>query len=231
MKNYFIVGASSGIGKSLAGILADGGANVYGTYCAHPIPSTAEISYSFFNVQDDHLNFDFLPDRLDGLVYCPGQITLLPFTRIKAADFVESFNLQVTGALKVLQGVLPRLMASGMASVVMFSTVAVQSGFKFHVQVSAPKGAVEGMTRALAAEFAPTIRFNAIAPSIIKTPLSAKLLNTDEKVNANAQRHPLKSVGDPNDIAAMAEFLLSERAKFITGQVITIDGGISTLKI
>jgi len=126
---------------------------------------------------------------------------------------------------------LPRLKKSENASIVLFSTVAVQTGFPFHTQVSASKGAVEGLTRALAAEFAPKIRVNCIAPSLTDTPLAAPLLNTDQKREANALRHPLKKTGTPGNIADMAEFLLSEKGSYISGQVFHVDGGMSALKV
>ncbi|MEP6597760.1 MAG: SDR family oxidoreductase, partial [Ginsengibacter sp.] len=116
------------------------------------------------------------------------------------------------------------------ASIVLFSTVAVQTGLPFHAQVAASKGALEGLTKALAAEFAPKIRVNCIAPSLTDTPLASSLLNTGQKAEANAQRHPLKRIGTTADIANLAEFILSDKASWITGQIIHVDGGISTLK-
>jgi NAD(P)-dependent dehydrogenase (short-subunit alcohol dehydrogenase family) len=112
----------------------------------------------------------------------------------------------------------------------MFSTVAVQTGFNFHSQVSVSKGAIEGLTRALAAELAPTIRVNCIAPSLTNTALASKLLNTEDKIEANAQRHPLKRIGQVSDLANAAKFLLSEDSSWVTGQVVHIDGGMSTIK-
>jgi NAD(P)-dependent dehydrogenase (short-subunit alcohol dehydrogenase family) len=139
-------------------------------------------------------------------------------------------NLQVVGAVKAIQGILPNLKQAENASVVLFSTVAVQSGFNFHTQVSASKGAIEGLTRALAAELAPGIRVNCIAPSLTDTPLAGKLLNSDEKKEANAQRHPLKRIGTPSDIASMAAFLLSGASSWMTGQVLHVDGGMSSIR-
>ena len=125
---------------------------------------------------------------------------------------------------------LPRLKKSGNASIVLFSTVAVQSGLPFHTQVAASKGALEGLTKALAAELAPTIRVNCIAPSLTDTPLAASLLNTEQKKEAIALRHPLKRIGTAGDIANMASFLLSPKASWITGQILHVDGGMSSLK-
>lgn len=164
------------------------------------------------------------------MVYCPGSINLLPFKRIKQEAFLSDFNLQVLGAIKVLQKALPALRKSANPSIVLFSTVAVQSGFNFHAQVAVSKGAIEGLTKSLAAEFAPKIRVNAIAPSLTDTPLANKLLNTPQKKEANANRHPLKRIGTVADIAQAANFLLSENASWITGQIIHVDGGMSTIK-
>ena len=188
------------------------------------------MEYYQLNVLDDTLDFSFLPEQLDGFAYCPGSINLKPFGRIKPEAFIEDYNLQVVGAVKVFQAVLPKLKKSEQAAALLFSTVAVQTGFTFHSQVAASKGAIEGLTRALAAELAPKIRVNCIAPSITKTPLAAKLLNTDQKIEANAQRHPLKKVGDPSDIAAMGAFLLTDQSSWITGQVFNVDGGMGSIK-
>lgn len=231
MANYFIVGGSSGIGLSLANILAIEGHQVYATYNTHPIQTenNGVTSYAL-NVLDENISVDFLPEILDGIIYCPGSINLRPFERIKPADFLSDYNLQVAGAVKMIQAVLPRLKKSGNASITLFSTVAVQSGLPFHSQVAASKGAIEGLTRALAAELAPSIRVNCIAPSLTDTPLAAGLLNTDQKREANAQRHPLKKIGSAADIASMAAFLISEKAGWITGQIMHVDGGMSSIK-
>lgn len=232
MKHILIIGASSGIGKKLALILSESGQMVYGTYFnTTPKSDLKNTSFHYLDVTNDTVNFDFLPDRLDGLVYCPGSINLKPFHRIRPEEFAEDYHLQVIGAVKAIQAALPRLKKSGQASIVLFSTIAVQSGFNFHSQVSASKGAIEGLTRALAAELAPTVRVNCIAPSLTDTPLAEKLLNTEEKKVANAQRHPLKRIGTTEDIAYMAEFLLSDRSSWITGQVLHVDGGMSSLKV
>lgn len=231
MKNYLIVGASSGIGQSLANLLAESGHQVYATYNKTPIDSpSSKISYSHLNVLEEEMELSFLPEKLDGVAYCPGSINLKPFARIKPEAFKEDFELQVLGAIKVLQSVSPKLKAAENSSVVLFSTVAVQMGFNFHTQVAASKGALEGLTRSLAAEWAPSIRVNAIAPSVTDTPLASKLLGSDEKKEANAQRHPLKKIGLPEDIAEMATFLLSEKSSWMSGQVLHVDGGMSSIK-
>lgn len=229
--HYLIIGGSSGIGKELAMHLSRSGDQVTATYNKNnPAAEQSGIQFHQLDVLDENLSLDFLPDELAGVVYCPGSINLRPFERIKAADFESDYKLQVVGAIRVLQAVLPRLKKSGKASVVLFSTVAVQSGLPFHSQVAASKGAIEGLTKALAAEYAPAIRVNCIAPSLTDTPLAASLLNSDQKREANSLRHPLKRVGTPEDIANMAAFLLSEKAGWITGQILHVDGGMSSVK-
>ena len=232
MKNYLIIGGSSGIGLRSAEILAHNGHKVYATYnTSIPGNQHSEINYFKYNVLNDENGLDHLPDQLDGLVYCPGAIHLKPFHRIKPEDFIKDFEIQVIGAVKVIQAVLPKLKTAETASVVLFSTIAVQRGFNFHSLVSTSKGAIEGLTRALAAEFAPGIRVNCIAPSLTDTPLANRLLNTPEKITANAERHPLKRIGHPDDIANAVNYLLGSESGWITGQVLKIDGGLSTLNV
>jgi NAD(P)-dependent dehydrogenase (short-subunit alcohol dehydrogenase family) len=232
MQNQVIIGASSGIGRALAQLLANEGHRVYGTFNkTTENPPEGLTGHVHLNVLDENPDFSFLPDSIDGLVYCPGAVNLKPFARIKPEDFISDYQLQLVGAVKVIQACLPKLKNSNQASVVLFSTVAVQTGFNFHSLVAASKGAVEGLTKALAAEFAPKIRVNCIAPSITNTPLAGTLLNSDEKKEANAQRHPLKKIGQPEDLANLAAFLLSEKSTWITGQVLHADGGMSSLKV
>lgn len=232
MKNYLVIGASSGIGRALALSLAASGHKVYGTYNKTIVENDAQgIEYHALDVNADETVLDFLPDSLDGVAYCPGSIRLRPFHRIKPAEFMADYELQLIGAVKVIQAVLPRLKKADKASVVLFSTVAVQSGFNFHSLVGASKGAVEGLTRSLAAELVPTIRVNCIAPSLTDTPLAEALLNSDAKREANAKRHPLQRVGQSEDIAEMAAFLLGDKSTWITGQVMHVDGGMSSVKL
>ena len=231
MATYFIIGASSGIGKQLAENIAIEGHQVYATYHKHSIENHISIDYHPLNVLDEQIDISFLPETIDGLVYCPGSIHLKPFHRISATDFVQDYQLQVVGAIKLIQACLSRLKNSPQASILLFSTIAAQQGLNFHSQVASSKGAIEGLTKALAAEFAPKIRVNAIAPSLTNTPLATALLNTEQKIEANAQRHPLKRIGTTNDMAYMASFLLSEKASWISGQIIHVDGGMSSLRI
>jgi len=230
MGNYLVVGASSGIGKAVATQHAHEGHQVYATFNNNSIEAIPNITAYPLNVLDENLDFSFLPDTIHGVVYCPGTINLKPFARITPNDFTQDFNLQVGGAIKVIQAALPALKNSGKGSIVLFSTVAVQLGLNFHTQVATSKGAIEGLAKALSAELAPTIRVNCIAPSLTDTPLAASLLNTEQKVEANALRHPLKRVGTVNDISEMTCFLLSEKASWITGQILHVDGGMSAIK-
>ena len=229
MKNILIVGASSGIGLALSKKLSSDNHTVFGTFRNTELSSSDNTEAHFLDVEAD-IDLEFLPEQLDGLVYCPGSINLKPFARIKPEAFISDLNLQVVGAIKVIQSCLPRLRKGKNASILLFSTVAVQSGYNFHSQVSVSKGAIEGLTKSLAAEFAPNIRVNAIAPSLTDTPMAAKLLNSDQKREANADRHPLKRIGTADDMASMAKFLLSEEASWITGQIIHVDGGMSSIR-
>ena len=231
MQNYLIIGGSSGIGQQLAMQLTESGNQVIATFNKNkPFVENPNIHFHHLNVLEETHSLDFLPDELAGLVYCPGSINLRPFERIKPADFEADYKLQVIGAIKLIQSVLPRLKKSENASIVLFSTVAVQSGLPFHTQVAASKGALEGLTKALAAELAPKIRVNCIAPSLTDTPLASSLLNTEQKKEANALRHPLKRIGTTEDIANMAAFLLSEKTSWVTGQILHVDGGMSAIK-
>lgn len=231
MKNIVIIGGSSGIGEAITNELAKSNNAIYASYNKNIKESNDKIYYFYLDVLVNQQEINFLPDQIDGLVYCPGSILLKPFARISADEFLQDYQLQVIGAVKIIQQLLPKLKKSPAASIVLFSTVAVQTGFNFHSVVAASKGAIEGLTKALAAELAPKIRVNCIAPSITNTPLAATLLNTEEKIAANAQRHPLKKIGTAEDIASMACFLLSDQAAWITGQIMHVDGGMSSIKL
>lgn len=231
MEKYLIIGASGGIGKELSNQLAMSGKQVIATFNSNgPTSHHPNIRFHQFNVLDENPSLDFIPDELNGLVYCPGSINLRPFEKITPSDFETDYRLQVIGAIRIIQAVLPGLKKSRNASIVLFSTVAAQTGFPFHTQVSAAKGAIEGLTKSLAAEYAPAIRINCIAPSLTDTGLAAPFLNTEQKRQVNAGRHPLKRIGTAEDIANMSAFLLSEKAGWITGQILHVDGGMSSIK-
>lgn len=228
MKNFVIIGASSGIGKELATLLAvDNQVFVYG----RTEINGHNISYSHWDaIANETLQIPSEIEQIDGLIYCPGSINLKPFHRLAVQDFLNDYKINVLGAVKAIQAFLPLLKKSGNASVLLFSTVAVQVGMPFHSSISAAKGAVEGLVKSLAAEFAPTIRVNSIAPSLTATPLAEKLISSPEKIEASNKRHPLGRFGTAKELASLAQFLLSENATWITGQIIHADGGISSVK-
>lgn len=228
-KNYLIVGGNSGIGKSLANLLLAKNHSV--TLASRKGTSDSTAKSLVYDAIQDELKIENLPSRLDGLVYCPGSINLKPFHRITDQEFMDDFAINVVGAIRTIRSVLPLLKQSEQATIVLFSTVAVQQGMPFHASVATAKGAIEGLTRSLAAELAPKIRVNAIAPSLTNTPLASKLLGSDEKKKVSDERHPLKRVGEADDIARMAGFLLSTEAAWVTGQIFHVDGGLSTLRV
>ena len=230
MTQVLIVGATSGIGQQLATDLRDLGATVW-TASRTPNPDDS-ANHLPWDAADPNATFPAadLPDSLDGLVYCPGSIRLLPFERLDDAAFLDDLQVNLLGAVRAIRGALPALKASGNASIVLFSTVAVGTGMPMHAAIASAKGAVEGLTRSLAAEFAPGIRVNAIAPSLSDTPLASRLLKTDRLRESAAARHPLERYGTARDVAAAARFLLTGEASWMTGQVIGVDGGIGALR-
>ena len=223
-KNIVLVGGNSGIGKAVAAQLQENGATIF-SY-SRTGEGTAAVDFS-----TDFEELPGLPEIIDGVVYCPGTINLKPFHRISIADFKQEMEVNFYGAIRLLQACLKGLKKSSTPSVVLYSTVAVQTGMGFHAGIASAKGAVEGLTRSLAAEWAPNkIRVNAIAPSLTETPLASALLSTPEKKEASDKRHPLGRVGRPEDIAEATVFLLSEKSSWMTGQILHLDGGMSHLK-
>ena len=168
---------------------------------------------------------------LKGLIYAVGSINLKPVARLSDEDFLNDFKLNALGAAKAIQAALPHLkQARGTAGIVLFSTVAVSQGFAAHASVAMAKGAIEGLTLSLAAELAPRIRVNCIAPSLTNTPLAASLTGNETMAKAIADLHPLQRLGEPEDIAPLAALLASDDASWITGQIIGVDGGRSSLR-
>ncbi len=228
MRNYFIIGTGSGIGKEIKNILKAQKDN-------HVIEAGRENRSNDPNfLTIDVTRPESFPDMeisLDGIVYCPGTITLKPFRSLKEEDFLKDFEINLLGAFRILQKYFPLLQKSETASVVLFSTVAVRLGLPYHASIASAKGAIEGLTKSLAAEWAPKIRVNAIAPSLTDTNLVTRLLDTEAKRKSAEDRHPLKKVGNASDIASLACWLLSEQSQFVTGQIWNVDGGIGSLKV
>ncbi|MGA1546256.1 MAG: SDR family NAD(P)-dependent oxidoreductase [Flavobacteriaceae bacterium] len=228
-KNILIVGGSSGIGKALAELLSPSNNLFIASRTADNL-THLNVKHIPFDATTDDIDISALPEQLHGFVYCPGSINLRPFKGLGIDAFESDFQLNVMGAVKVLKSVLGQLAASVSSSVVFFSTVAVQTGMPFHSSIAASKGAIEGLTRSLAAEFAPKIRVNAIAPSLVDTPLAAKFLNNETKLEKANERHPLGRVGNAKEIAQAAAYLLGEESSWMTGKVLQLDGGIGNLK-
>ena len=230
--SFVVVGGTSGIGLEITRRLAAKDCPV--VVISRSAGSVAELSgvtHLPVDVTRDEIDAGSLPDRIQGLAYCPGSIRLRPFHRLKEADFLSDLQINLLGAVKAIQACLPGLKkAENPSSIVLFSTVAVGTGMPFHASIASAKGALEGLTRSLAAEFAPKIRVNAIAPSLTDTRLAKTLLSDDGKRSAAADRHPLKRFGNPGDIAAAATFLLEDSSSWVTGQVIAVDGGMGALR-
>lgn len=232
MKNIIIIGCGSGIGLATAKELQNSH-RVLGI-SKSKTSELESLNIQFFekNILQDQLDDISFPDVIDGLVYAPGSINLKPFNRLSEEDFRNDFEINVIGAVKIIQKLLPNLKKSESASIVLFSSVAAKTGMPFHASISSSKAAIEGLTKSLAAELAAQkIRVNAIAPSLTDTKLAASLLSSEERREASAKRHPLQKIGNAEEIAKMVVFLLSESGNWITGQVIGIDGGIGSLKI
>lgn len=229
-KNYLIVGGSTGIGHAIVERLVQQGHRVFVlSRTKGQLEESELVTHIPADVLQDDLPTGLLPDTLHGLAYCPGSIVLKPFRSLKPAQFLEDFEINLLGAVKVIQAVLKKLQQAEQSGIVLFSTVAVGKGMPFHASIAAAKGAVEGLTRSLAAELAPGIRVNCIAPSPTDTPLAGKLLSSAEKKEAAGARFPLKRVGEPGDVAALAVYLLGADSSWMSGQVIGLDGGQSTL--
>ena len=216
-KNILIIGGSSGIGLALAEQLAPHN-KVFIASRSGDAVQHLDIQHISYDATQDDLDTSQLPEELHGFIYCPGSINLRPFKGLKLEAFQSDFEVNVLGAVRSLKSVLSHLSASGNAAVVLYSTVAVQTGMPFHSSVAASKGAIEGLTRSLAAEFAPKIRVNAIAPSLVDTPLASKFLNNEAKMDKANERHPLGRVGSAKESAQATTFLLGEVSSWLTGE-------------
>lgn len=225
---YLLIGGNSGIGLATAELLKSQGHEILSASRSGERLAALGIPVQPFDALDPQ-PLD-LPETLDGLLYFPGTITLKPFHRLTSEDFLHDYRVNCLGAVHAIQQALPALKKAPAASVVLFSTIAVAQGMAFHASIAAAKAAVEGLTKSLAAELAPKIRVNAIAPSLTDTPLASMLLGNDAKREAAAKRHPLQTVGEPAHVASLASFLLSEASSFITGQILRPDGGLSSVR-
>jgi 3-oxoacyl-[acyl-carrier protein] reductase len=227
MKTYLFAGASSAIAKEAAQLLQAKGHKVIGI-------STKEKDFNyneFYQIESyDFGNFPVLENEINGLVYFPGTINLKPFHRLKPEEFKSDFMINAMGAVAFTQSYLANLKKVDKTSVVYISTVAVGIGMPFHSSIAMAKGAIEGLTKALAAEYAPTIRVNCIAPSLVNSPLAEKFVSSPEKIESMQKRNPMQKVGDPIDIANAVFFLLGNESSWISGQIMAVDGGMSTLK-
>lgn len=223
-ERLLIVGSSYGIGQHLREISKD-------EFEVINISRTAIDDTDCESYQLDVLN-DELPEleNINHIVYCPGSINLKPIKSLKLDDFRSDMEINVLGAVRVIKNYLKQFAKEGNKSITLFSTVAVGTGMSFHSSVAAAKGAIEGLTRTLAAELSPNIRVNAVAPTLTDTPLASKILRNDRAKENIMEKHPLKRILDASDIADTAKFLVSNKAKNITGQVIKVDAGMGNLK-
>lgn len=228
MKNILLIGGSHGIGQSIVKEIQETH-HIYVASRTDEGLSHENVTHIAFDAVKDALDMSKLPEKLDGFVYCPGTINLKPFKMMSLDTIKEDMELNFFAMVKVVKEIISKMNEG--SSMVFFSTIAVGTGMPFHTSVAAAKGAIEGFAKSMAAEYAPKIRVNIIAPSLVDTPLASRLLNNDKKRESMDERHPLKRVGTAADIAHSAVFLLSDKSTWITGQIVGVDGGLSTLNI
>ncbi|MCB4808493.1 SDR family oxidoreductase [Tamlana sp. 62-3] len=227
MKTFVIIGGSKGIGFALLNKLLNH-SKVINVSRTAPNTSHENLTHISCDVIQDEL-----PEinNLDGLIYCPGSINLKPISRLSLNDFKNDFEINVLGAVKAIQAYLPLLKTGTNPSILLFSTVANKLGMPFHASIATAKSGIEGLVRSLGAELAPTIRVNAIAPTVTNTELASKLLRNEKMIENITERHPLKKYLDPTEVAEMGEFLLSTKAASISGQIFQMDCGIVSFKL
>ncbi|OMP29925.1 SDR family NAD(P)-dependent oxidoreductase [Mangrovimonas sp. DI 80] len=227
MKTVIIIGGSKGIGNAILNTLLE----------THQVINISRSAPQGTHQNLTHYTCDILTDELpnieqaDALVYCPGSINLKPFPRLTLDDFKSDFEINVLGAVKSIQQYLPILKNSEAPSILLFSTVASKLGMPFHSSIATAKSGVEGLVKSLGAELAPSIRINAIAPTVTDTELASKLLRNDKMIANIVERHPLKKFLNPQEVADLAVFLLSEKSASISGQIFQMDCGITSFKI
>lgn len=229
-KNILLIGGSHGIGFEIALKLYNEH-NIFIASRTSENLGNLEVTHIPYDASKDEIDMSVLPDKIDGFVYCPGSINLKPFKMLNPKAFEEDMQINFMFLVKIIHSLLPKLKNADQTSLVFFSTVAVKVGMPFHTSIAAAKGAIEGFAKALAAEYAPQFRVNVIAPSLTDTPLAERLLANEKKKEMMDNRHPMKRVGQAEDIANIAKFLLSDDSSWITGQVIGVDGGMSTLNV
>lgn len=228
MNRLIVIGGSKGIGNAIVSSLLSSYDEVVNISRTEPEQTASNLTHYNCDVLNDELP-EF--DSADGLVYCPGSINLKPINRLSIDDFKNDFDINVLGAVKAIQKYLPALKNGNKPSVLLFSTVAAKLGMPFHASVAASKSAVEGLTKSLGAELAPTIRVNAIAPTVTDTDLASKLLRNERMIENMNERHPLKKYLQPQEVADMAAFLLSDKAASLSGQIFEMDCGIVSFKL
>jgi len=227
MNKIVVIGGSKGIGNAIINALVSENKIINISRTA-PLQPHSNLTHHTCDILTDEL--PAITD-IDTLIYCPGSINLKPISRLKLEEFRNDFEINVIGAVKAIQHYLPELKKGNNPSILLFSTVAAKLGMPFHASVAAAKSAVEGLTKSLGAELAPTIRVNAIAPTVTNTDLASKLLRNDRLIESIKERHPLKKFLEPKEVADLATFLVSDKAKSISGQIFELDCGIVSFKI